>query len=258
MDIMEIEHLSVSRRGVYFECEAQYKYRYHLKLPRDEGIEEPFYFIYGKIVHKIAEEYVVRKGKTPLNKISNEVLSGHLEIEEGVKAPKLSNEYKKKLPEHLRSIKRLHDKIGFDGIVEHHFRYDLEPPNQKFLKGFIDRIVIKNDKYFIFDYKTTKRGRFRKNRATITKDVQLKVYASVVRKEFGAKAENIRAALYYLEGADMFPATFTDKTLDKVEEDLLSTYNQISNHNPDNIVPNVGQHCKRCDYRFSCPFVKLT
>ncbi len=255
---MQCEHLSVSRRGVYLECKAKYKYQYHLRLPRDEGIEEPFYFIYGKIVHRIAEEYVTRKGKTTLNKIANEIFSGKLEVEEGVKAPALPIEYKKSLPDHLRSIQKLHDKIGTDGIVEYGFLYDLEPPNEKFLKGFIDRIIVRNDKYFIIDYKTTKRGRYRKNRATITKDMQLRAYAAVIRKNFNVKAENITAALYYLEGGDLFPATFTEKALDDTEAELLRTYNEIISHDPENIIPNVGNHCKRFDYKFSCPFVKLT
>lgn len=255
---MEIEHLSVSRRGVYFECNAKYKYQYHLRLPRDEGIDEPFYFVYGTMVHKIAQEYVLRKGKTSLNKIATEILSGKLEIEEGVIAPKLPTEYKTKLPEHLRSIQKLHDKIGLDGLVEYEFLYDLDPPNHKFIKGFMDRIVIRDGKYFVIDYKTTKRGRFRRNKATIIKDVQLKTYAAVVRKEFNVKAEDIRVALYYLEGGDLFPATFTEKALDDMEEELLKTYNEILSHDPDNIVPNVGNHCKRCDYRKSCPFVRLT
>jgi ATP-dependent helicase/DNAse subunit B len=58
---MNINHISVSRVGVYFTCPAQYKYKYHLKIESPEP--EPFYFVYGKIVHKIAEVYIKEKGK---------------------------------------------------------------------------------------------------------------------------------------------------------------------------------------------------
>jgi len=255
---MHIEHLSISRRGVYHDCNAKYKFQYHLQLPRDLGIDEPIYFIYGKIIHTIAEEFVLRNGKSTLNAIAKEVLSGKLEVEEGVKAPKLPAEYQSKLPDHLRSLKKLNDKIGVDGTVEYEFLHDLEPPNKKFLKGFIDRIIVRNGKYFLIDYKTTKKGRFRKNRATITQDMQLKAYAAVVRRNFNVKAEDIRAALYYLDGGELFATTFTEASLDKAEAELLQTYNQIAAHDPNNIVPNVGEHCRRCDYRLSCPFVKLT
>jgi ATP-dependent helicase/DNAse subunit B len=50
---MNIEHISVSRYQVFVECKQKYKYRYHLAIKPDKP--EPFYFTYGKIVHKIAE-----------------------------------------------------------------------------------------------------------------------------------------------------------------------------------------------------------
>lgn len=255
---MLIEHISVSRRDCYIECPARYKFRYHLNLPRDEGIEEPFYFVYGKIVHKIAEEYVSRKGKYNLNEIAQLVLSGEIEVDPGVKAPILPTEYKRKFPEHLRSIKKLNDKLGSDGLVEYHFKYDLDPPNQKCIKGFIDRIIISGDKYFIIDYKTTKKGGYRKNNATIKTDTQLRVYANVVMRHFGAKPENIHAALYYVDGGDFLGAKYTKEQLEETQKDLLEYYNRIADQNPDTVLPIVGNHCKRCDYRKTCPFLRST
>lgn len=254
-NFMLIEHISVSRKGVIEECEALYKYRYHEKRPRDEGIEEPFYFVYGKIVHTIAEEYVNQKGKTPINKVADAVLKGDIEYEKGQKAPKLPADYKKRLPGHLRSLDRIHQKIGFDGICEHEFYYELDSEGRK-VKGFIDRLIQKDDKFFVIDYKTTKPGRYRKNKATITTDLQLRVYANVVRQDFGAEAKNITAALYYLEGGDLFPAKFSEASLTAAEAELLEAYKRIEAKDPDKVIPNVGKHCERCDYRYSCPFVR--
>lgn len=253
---MLIEHISVSRKGCIDQCEAQYKYRYHDKKPRDKGIDEPFYFVYGNIIHTIAEEYVKQKGKASLNKIAEAVIHGKIEFRPGEKAPKLPADYKKRFPEHLRSLEYLNSKVGSDGITEYEFRYDLDPPNERFTKGFIDRIIQKGNKFFILDYKTTKKGRFRKNKSTIVQDLQLRMYANVVKRDFGAKAENITAALFYLEGGDLFAAKFTDKSLQDAEKTLLEAYKRIENIDPLKIVPNVGKHCERCDYRFSCPFVK--
>ena len=254
---MLIEHISVSRYGCIDECEARYKYRYHDKKPRDEGIEEPFYFIYGNIVHTIAEQFVSKSGKMPLNEIADAVLKGDIAYRNKEKAPKLPADYAKRLPGHLRALERLNKKIGNGGITEYEFKYDLDPPHKRYIKGFIDRIIQKGDKFFVIDYKTTKKGRFRKNKATITTDLQLRVYANVIRRDFGVKAENITAALYYLEGGDLFPAKFSDASLDAAEAELLAAYKRIKAKDPDKIIASVGKHCERCDYRYSCPFVKL-
>ena len=58
---MKIEHLSVSRKQLWDQCNQAYKYKYHLRLASQEP--EPEYFLYGKLVHKVAEEYVKNRNK---------------------------------------------------------------------------------------------------------------------------------------------------------------------------------------------------
>jgi len=256
---VKIEHISVSRKLYYDQCQAAYKFKYHLCLPRDEGIEEPFYFIYGKIVHKIAEIYVKEKGKVSLKEISRDVLDGKISLGHEEKAPHLPREYSARLPKHIRALQRFCKKTGFDGLTEFEFNYDLDPPNYCFIKGFIDRVIIKNDKYFVIDYKTTKEGRFRKNKFTILSDLQLRIYAAVIKRTFpNVKASDITVALYYLDGPELIAAKFTDNALKQAETELLETYKRIIGQSPDDIIPNVGEHCKRCDYRYSCPFLRNT
>ena len=79
--MMEINHISVSRKKCHDTCGQQYKYRYHLKLPRPG--EEPFYFVYGTLVHKISEIYVENRGKIPIGQIANDMLRGKYVFEEG-------------------------------------------------------------------------------------------------------------------------------------------------------------------------------
>lgn len=251
---MNIEHISVSRGKSYKQCPYYYKLKYHDKIPNPG--EEQFYFVYGKIVHKIAEQHVQEKGSRPLKEIASQVLSGDIEIEEGKKAPPLPIEYKKRMPVHLKAIEKLNQTIGCEGITEHKFRYDLEPPNNKFVTGFIDRIIIKNNKAWIIDYKTTKKGPFRENNRTIKFDPQLRIYSRVVQKEFGINPENIKSALYYLEDEQILSAAYDENSLNLVEKELLELYNSISNHHPDNATGRTGDHCKRCEYRDLCPFFK--
>jgi CRISPR/Cas system-associated exonuclease Cas4 (RecB family) len=262
---MNIEHMSVSRDGVIQLCEKQYDYKYHQKLPRPDDIEEPFYFVYGKMIHKIAEMYVENKGQLTLEQVTKQVTSGQVVLEEGfedkpaVYAPKkILADYKKRMPKHLRAIQKLTDQIGFDGICEHAFYYDLDPPHGRHVKGFIDRLIEKNGEYWIIDYKTSKKNRWRKNRTNITKDLQLRTYARVVQREFKVPAEKIRAALYYLEDGLLLGAKFTEESLLEAEAHLLKSYKHIENLPQENAYGNVGDHCKRCDYVKLCPFYRMT
>lgn len=252
---MEIKHISVSRKQVYQQCHQLYKYRYHLKIVSAEP--EPFYFTYGKIVHTIAENYLLGKGEKTLSEVTNEVLSGKIELDPGKYAPPLPPEYQKKLPEHLRALQKFTNQIGWDGEIEYPFEYDLDPPNKRMEIGFIDRLIRKGEQFWIVDYKTTKKGPWRKGLREITTDLQLRVYAAVVRRNFGAKAENIKTGLYYLDGPELVGACFSEESLDEAEKEMLETYLQIENHNPDEVWGTTGQHCRRCQYNRVCPFWKL-
>ena len=274
---MDIEHISVSRLQCYRECPRKYKFKYHLKMV-PEGPEPP-YFAYGKTVHKIAEEYVRGGGDIPINVISQEVLSGKIPIEGTKKAPPMDAEYRRKFPLHVGQIERLTKSIGFDGKLEWKFRFDLTPgetPDPEFRKpptnpdpdgiirdgrfatGFIDRVIIRGDKFFILDYKTTKKGMFRKNPFTVRKDLQLRVYAQVIQREFGAKAEDIKAALFYLEGGELVATRFTDESLETAEDELRKTFIKIERQNPDEVYGWVGKQCERCDYSHICPDLRVT
>lgn len=251
---MNIEHISVSRGKSYKQCPYYYKLKYHDKIPNPEG--EQFYFTYGKIIHKIAEVHVSEGGERTLKEISSEIIKGHIEFEDGKKAPPLPQEYKKRMPGHLKAIERLNGKIGCEGITEHKFRYDLDPPNSRFVTGFIDRIIFKGEKAWIIDYKTTKSGPYRENKKTIVRDPQLRMYSRVVQKEFEIEARNIRAALFYMEGEEIIDATYDEESLDLIEKELLDLYISIENHKPEDAFGIIGQHCRRCEYKNMCPFFR--
>lgn len=253
---MLIEHISVSRAKLFEECEQRYKYRYHLKIPSPEPT--PLYFDYGKVIHKIIETHTLNRGNVEINSIIKSVLKGEIEIEPGKTCTSLSVEYKNKLPVHVQSYMRLVEKIGFDGMVEWQFKIDMDPPNKRFLLGFIDRIIQKGDEFFIFDWKTTKKGPWRETKETVKNSLQLQTYCRVVQKEFNADPRKIHAALYFLEGGELVGANYSDRTLDAVESKLLEAHKAIGNKDPDHTQGNVGWQCKRCEFRKMCPFYSLT
>lgn len=256
---MELNNISVSRRDVWTECQAKYRYQYILK---SEGLPPEFYLTYGNVIHTIAEQYVANKGQRTLTEVTEDVIKGNIPIGEDkngkkILAPKkIPPDYLKRMPEHLRSIQKITEQIGTEGWTEYSFEYDLDPPHNRRIKGVLDRLICKGGKYWIIDYKTSKKGFWRKK--NVTNDLQLRCYARVVQKEFNVPAEDIKAALYYLEGSELVAAKFSNQSLIEAEQELLSVYKQIENTNPDAVWGNVGSHCGRCSYRKICTFYKMT
>ena len=257
---MNIEHLSVSRHDLWKECQQKYKFKYHLKIKIDEP-EKP-YFMYGKVVHKIFEEYTLAKGEKSLSAIAKNVLDGNILLEDNqpdqkIPREELPNSYLKRLPKHLEAFSKVVNSMGFSGHTEYEFEYDLDPPNKKLVYGFIDRLIFKKDHIFILDYKTTQQGPYRKDKFTIMKDLQLQCYALIAMKQFKVPAKNIHTTLYYLDDEEMIGATFSEQTLLAAEAKLLSVYNDIQALHEKDAKGYVGKHCQRCDYRKICPFYSL-
>lgn len=248
---MNINHISISRSKTFKECRRKYLYQYHLKTPSPEP--EPAFFTFGKIVHKIAEEYVRTRGAKPYSVLWEDIKAGRLEIDEGADAPQLTKDQLRRLLKHLKFLQKLNNRIGRDGIVEYGFKYDLDPPNGRNVVGFIDRLILSADQAFILDYKTTKPGKFRCTRKQAPFDPQLRTYARVVQKEFGIPSHKIAAAFYYLEDGELIATNFTDELLEHNESSLRELYFQIENADPNNVVGTPGEYCRFCNYRSLCP-----
>lgn len=255
---MNISHLSVSRKQCWDLCEQQYKYRYHLNVVSNKP--QPIYFAYGQIIHKGAELFVESKGTNTLEYYIKNIIEGNINYNDKQenKNEKISlpREYQNKLSDHVRAVKKITEMIGFDGELEFKFDHDLDPPNNVKILGFIDRLIKKKDTYFILDYKTTKKGMYRKNKFTIKSDLQMQTYALIIKEIFKVDASNIKLALFYLEGSELVSASFDENTLENCKKLLIQTYNKIKNKDPDTVTGNTGSHCARCDYSDICPFYK--
>jgi CRISPR/Cas system-associated exonuclease Cas4 (RecB family) len=247
---LKIKHISISRSGVWEECQVKYRYKYHLEVLPTKP--EPPYFAYGKLVHKAAEIYVKEKGTLPIRKIASDLLTG-LHTEE-FKNLKLSKEYKDKLPIHLDNIEKITTNIGYEGLLEYEIKLDMLPPNEKYLLGYVDRIIFKEDKTMILDYKTTKAGFYQKNNTTIKEDLQLRTYAYYICKKFNLKPESVFCCLYYLENKKLVCTNYTEKQMESAIEFLRENYNIIESTDESQARPNIGNHCRRCDFQNICPY----
>ena len=148
--------------------------------------------------------------------------------------------------------------MGTNGETELKFEYDLDPPNKRMVTGLIDRLIEHQGKHVIIDYKTTKKGPWRKTPGNIVHDLQLRCYARVVQKMYNVAASDITAALYYVEGGDLIAAQFSQESIEAAENELLMVYKEIEEMPADKAWGNVGDHCRRCKFRKKCPFYSLT
>lgn len=246
---MKIEHISNSRHDIWQTCEQKYKYRYHLQIIPPV---EPPYFAFGKIIHSIIENFTKNRGKIPIGQIAKDVLANKIEVQKG--GIKLPLEYRNKVTPFLNNFMKLNKLIGFDGEIEWKFDLDLNPPNKKILMGVMDRVVLKNDKVFIIDYKTTKKGKFRKTKETIKADLQLQIYCRIAQRRYEVPADKIQAALYFLEDGQLVSTSYPQSALDAIEGKLLNAFTEIETKNPDHVTGRVGQHCFNCDYKNICPY----
>lgn len=255
---MNINHISVSRKKTFDQCSQAYKFRYHLKVDSPEP--EPYYFVYGTIIHKIAEVHVQENGVRKVSEIALDVLNGKIPIKDDKLCPPIQEDYKRKFQKHLKALQSLNDRIGAEGYTEYEFNYDLDFPNKKVLTGFIDRLIIKgegvNKKAFIIDYKTTKKGKWRVDNKTVLEDLQLRCYARIVQKHFDISPSNIKAALFYLEGENLVAAQFNEESLIRAETELKNGYIQIEKSDANKVWGNVGWHCQNCSYKSICSFYK--
>jgi CRISPR/Cas system-associated exonuclease Cas4 (RecB family) len=251
---MLINHLSVSRSQCFELCQQQYKYRYHLKVIPDKP--EQIYFVYGKLIHKAAEIYVEKKGQEPIFDIGHKLLNRIYDFDGSKNLHLLNTEYRNKFWSHLVVVEKITQKVGFDGEIEYKMEYDLDPPNKRILLGFIDRLIIKNGKAIIIDYKTSKDNAWRKDEKSIKTDLQLNAYAMVINEKFGIEPENIQAALIYLEGAKTVSTNFNKNYLNQVKNKLKELYCKIENMDENMAMPNKGNHCFRCDYNDICPYFR--
>jgi hypothetical protein len=261
---MNIEHISVSRSKSYKQCSWYYKLKYHEKIA-NPGPEQ-WYFTFGKIVHKCAEVYTIEKGKRSMSEIMTDVTRGKIELEPGKidpatglpgpgkKAPPKHPDYATRLPTHLRNVQKITHQLGFEGHNEYKFTYDLDPPHGRNILGFIDRVIIKDDKAWILDYKTTKKGPFRETKESIIRDPQLRIYARVVNRNFGIAPENIKCALYYVDGGDLIGSQYSMESLLGIEQELLEVYKEIENKPVEAARGKIGPHCTRCEYNSLCTF----
>lgn len=197
----ELPVFSYSKLEVFKNCPLQYRYKYiEKKYSQDTSIALEL----GSLCHYVLEQkgrMVAAKQKVDYDKLNNILLDGVSEVDEKTKEKLLGvSQLKRKYFEVWHEADNASgasydEKIKLFDQVLHKEMEDtewestyFERPfefvwdNKVILKGFIDRIDIKDGQYRTVDYKTSKKVYEQSKLAT---SLQFGVYALAILNEFG-------------------------------------------------------------------------
>lgn len=198
----ELPVFSYSKLEVFKNCPLQYRYKYiEKKYSQDTSIALEL----GSLCHYVLEQkgrMVTVKQKVDYDKLNNILLDGVSEVDEKTKEKLLGvSQLKRKYFEVWHEADNASgasydDKIKLFDQVLHKEMEDtewkptyFERPfefvwdNKVILKGFIDRIDVKEGEYRTVDYKTSKKVYEQSKLAT---SLQFGIYALAILNEFGA------------------------------------------------------------------------
>jgi RecB family exonuclease len=299
----EAKTLSASQLGSYAMCPRRYFFDRVLKISApgtpEEGLDASEK---GTIMHKCFELFAIdaKAGKitigsevdTPLKnymidkaKIAYEIFLTDNELTESINHRLYFQELTRGLSEDdeaqgvlsnfLQFITENHVSInGFrDSEFEMEFRLDrsfnaIGKDQPYFIKGYIDRIDIKDDEIRIVDYKSKKANGIDKAKLaqmTELKDMQLALYILYARRAFGDKkiesylqtfksgnvhAEFAKAATYEVgkEGEYLhYDEAFEQSLIDKIEAIKTSMA-----HGDFHYDDSDKKHCEYCDFAVMC------
>jgi hypothetical protein len=190
MDIRRTSAFLVSR--TFFDCPAKYKYRYHLKMI-PEGPHDQYTSVTGKQSTKLPKR--IRSGRWFPHSNRRHCQGRIVRANSGRSRYARTAPWKGNIPKNSRSIlgtlKSLPKKIGFDGHLEYQFKYDLDPPHGRMATGFHRPAHYSWRPVFHLGLQDDQKGLLAKEQTTRSKRIcELRItYGRVVRREFGAKAE---------------------------------------------------------------------
>ena len=240
-----IESFSVSQYLAFTECNRKFYLDYYHRIASlDIEIDEVSRtrglgaLDRGNIVHKFSEHY--KSG------IDVEMLLGDICKSFGIQYTKdIYNELKIYIDNYIRQYRD-----DFEAVyIEKPFYLQL---NNSYVKGFIDRINIKDGKAEILDYKT---NRLVDKKALVDKYTpQLQLYAYVTREIMNIELE--RARIVFLENGDYADIPIGDEDLNKNLERIGKFIDFVSNNREIESYGKSSECSQYCSHRGFCQLDK--
>lgn len=244
---MENLRLSLSKTKTFIDCKKKYHYNYVLKIPQ----KEESYHIFGKLAHKVLEDFhnsYINGSKNSYSKEMNIAWTNAMGEFKDKLTPELIKECWDIIDSYLKKISG--NKLPMVLSCEKPFEINLR--DNLVLNGAIDRIQIDEDGiYHVQDYKTTK------NKSFLKSDYfQLITYAFVLLQE-NPNLNKIRGSYVLLRHK------FEEVLFEFDKEEILKVGQKYIDY-ADKIIAekefeaNVNKLCPWCPYSKICEDYKKT
>ena len=233
LEKMSLVDFSYSRIDTYKQCPSKYFYSYISKEPRQFAPAA----VLGNIVHEVFEN--ILDNETPLNLDS------------------LKSEYNSTIPKYDPSNQIPTELLDAGTVIIEDF-YDTHQDEEfsiyakemgfeliigsYVVRGFIDRVDVRNDIVHIIDYKT---GKWEVSNKEIPSNLQLGIYALATSLLFPDK--KVYAELYYLRSGRRKGHMFSSQDLEIVKVNLIDRMKKIIRDT--NYLPTANTRaCSYCDH----------
>lgn len=250
---------SYSRLTTFDNCALQYKFNYIDKIGKD--FENSIEAFMGSKVHTALEELYLKQKM-------GEVLS----LEKLLAIYR--TEWKKDFSEEIKIVKKdLNEKnyfnLGIKYLSDYYKHYhpfnqdytvglemeinlDLNKDSQYNITGYVDRLSIKDNVYYVHDYKTSNTL---PNDKEINDNKQLAIYAIAIKEKY-PNVENVVLVWHYLAFDTEIRLTKQENDYDKLKKELIEKINYVESLSQEDFKPKESILCEWCAYASNCPVKK--
>ncbi|MBP9718703.1 ATP-dependent helicase [Candidatus Gracilibacteria bacterium] len=240
---VQLSTLSYSQISTYETCPLKYQFRYLFRLPEAPSASLSF----GISVHNALKDIFTEIKKNPsyleidLSPLIEELVEKNW-IASGYASRMIQLEQKQTAKAAVVNYyNKMRDQLTIPHEIEVPFRFTLSGIK---ISGRIDRVdKLADGTYEIIDYKTGSPENYRVN-----SDMQLSLYALAAEKSL--KIPISKLSLHFIETAEILSTTRNKKQLDKCEESITETAEEIKKGI---FIPTPGFQCNSCDFRLICP-----
>ena len=240
----EIIKLSASSVKTYEQCPRKYYFNYIEKAPKKEWE----HFDLGNLCHHTLEtfhdHFIIEK----YNKKQAAKIMGEAFAKARLEYPKLTDELVAEAKQMMTDYLKMISSNGMPKVKSCEQDFDFKIADSIMVRGYIDRIdIVKDDKFRIMDYKTTKNAQY-------LDPFQLLVYGIWLKKTYPDVKDFIGAYVLLRHQSKLKEYSFNLIDIEAAEKKLIDYANTIRAENAWITIPS--KLCNFCDFKDICPAQK--